>query len=378
VIVRNPFAPRRQDRTATIDVRGDVVIATARNLYRRLQGAARSREVTGVVVDFGQAGRVDTAGVAVVALGRRMVESSRKSFDVANLDDRHRAALELATRDAPAAAAAPIESVETPVWLERVGERVVGWGIDLRDLGRFVAALARQTVEVATARKRLRAGTIASHAVTMGVDALLITGMLGFFLGMTMAFQGIVALQKLGAGVFVAELIGVSMTREFGPMMTAIILTGRTGAAIAAELGTMQVRSEVDALRAMGVDPVRFLVVPRVVALMVVLPALVLMVVFIGIFGAMLVTNLTIDMPFVTFWDHMSERVVLGDWVHGLGKSFVFAWIIGVTGSFLGLRASGDASSVGAATTRAVVASITMIVMVDAAFATVSAMGDYQ
>jgi phospholipid/cholesterol/gamma-HCH transport system permease protein len=163
----------------------------------------------------------------------------------------------------------------------------------------------------------------------------------------------------------------MSMVREFGPMMTAIVLTGRTGAAIAAELGTMRVGSEIDALTAMGVSPVRFLVVPRIAALTFVEPALTLMSSFIGIAGGTLVAALLLQMGPATFWGRVVGRCGLWDFAQGIGKSFVFAWIIGFAGAHLGMRASGDASSVGNATTRAVVVSIFFIIVVDAVFATV-------
>jgi phospholipid/cholesterol/gamma-HCH transport system permease protein len=167
-------------------------------------------------------------------------------------------------------------------------------------------------------------------------------------------------------------MIGMSMVRELVPLMTAVIVTGRTGAAIAAELGTMRVRSEIDALATMGISPVRFLIVPRIAAITVVGPALTLIGIFVGILGGMLVAALTLDMPAVTFWSRVVYRVTLLDFVHGLGKSLVFAWIIGLVGSHLGMRASGDASSVGSATTRTVVVSIFLIIVVDAVFATIT------
>jgi phospholipid/cholesterol/gamma-HCH transport system permease protein len=162
------------------------------------------------------------------------------------------------------------------------------------------------------------------------------------------------------------------MVRELVPLMTAVIITGRTGAAIAAELGTMQVRSEIDALSTMGIDPVRFLIVPRVVAITVAGPALTLIGIFVGVLGGMLVAAVTLDMPAETFWARVVDRVTLLDFVHGLGKSVVFAWIIGFAGSHLGMRAGGDASSVGTATTRTVVTSVFFIILVDAVFATIT------
>jgi len=160
------------------------------------------------------------------------------------------------------------------------------------------------------------------------------------------------------------------MVREIAPLMTAVILTGRTGAAIAAELGTMQVRSEVDALSTMGIEPVRFLILPRMASITVIGPALSLMGMFIGMAGGMLVATLTLDLPPAMFWQRMVERVELADFAHGLVKSLVFAWIIGLAACHLGMRAGGDASSVGRATTRTVVSSIFFIIVVDAIFAT--------
>jgi phospholipid/cholesterol/gamma-HCH transport system permease protein len=206
----------------------------------------------------------------------------------------------------------------------------------------------------------------------MGVGAIFIVALLSFLTGMTMAFQGAVQLQRFGAGVFVADMIGMSMARELVPLMTAVILTGRTGAAIAAELGTMRVRSEIDALSTMGISPGRFFIVPRIAAITVVGPALTLIGIFVGILGGMLVATMTLDMPAVTFWSRVVDRVNLLDFVHGVGKSLVFAWIIGIVGSHLGMRASGDASSVGTATTRTVVVSVFFIVVVDAVFATIT------
>jgi phospholipid/cholesterol/gamma-HCH transport system permease protein len=167
----------------------------------------------------------------------------------------------------------------------------------------------------------------------------------------------------------------LSMIREFGPMMTAIIVTGRTGAAIAAELGTMRVGSEIDALEAMGVSPTRFLLLPRLAALTFVQPALSLISMFVGIAGGMLVTALVIHVPPAVFWDRIVERCDIMDFVHGLGKSVLFAWIIGLAGCHLGMRATADATSVGAATTRTVVVSVFFIIMVDAVIATISSLG---
>ena len=357
----------RSGRTAVVRLRGDVVVPTARHVYGTLRGLCRRRDVKKVVVDFEHVGKLDSSGVAVIELVKRAMRDSGKELELDHLGPHHETAFELA----PPPRRTKAEREEHIGWLETVGDRVLDVVATLRSLARLVADTAAQGWQVATRRRRAPKGSIAGHIIAMGADAVFIVGLLAFLLGMTIAFQGAVQLQKFGAGVFVADMVGWSMVREFAPLITAIVLTGRTGAAIAAELGTMRVGSEIDALTTMGVSPIRFLVVPRLAALTFVQPALTLMAMFIGIAGGMLVAALVLDMSVATFWAHIVQRVRIVDFAQGMTKSVVFSWIIGLSACHLGLRATGDASSVGRATTRTVVVSIFMIVVVDAIFATV-------
>jgi phospholipid/cholesterol/gamma-HCH transport system permease protein len=362
----------RASRTATLHMTGDVAIASARELYGAMRTIAKRRDIKRVVLDFSRAGRVDSAGLAVVSLAGQMMRRGGKRFDLENLGDVHRAALELLPEDE----AAPVaDDTDHPGAITRLGSAI----LDYRDAVAAFLALVTDTLRqlgmVITRRKRLPAGALLDQVTTMGVDAVGIVGLLGALLGMTLGFQGVVLLQRFGAGVFVADMIGVSMVREFGPMMTAIILTGRTGAAIAAELGTMKVRAELDALTTMGVSPTRFLLLPRLLALTIVQPALSLMSMFLGILGGALVASLVLHLPVAVFWARIVERITFGDFVHGMIKSVVFAWVIGFTGSHLGMRASADATSVGAATTRTVVVSVFFIIVIDAVAATISTLG---
>jgi phospholipid/cholesterol/gamma-HCH transport system permease protein len=306
--------------------------------------------------------------VAVLTLGSRIVERAGKTFELRYLTDHHRAALELMPRGAERRELPEPE----PGFLERVGDRMLVIRDRARQLGTLLGEVARESVAVITRHRKLPEGDVTHHAVTIGADALFIVGLLSFLIGMTMAFQGVVQLRKFGADVYVADLISLSMVREFAPMMTAIILAGRAGAAIAAELGTMRVGAEIDALRTMGINPVRFLVLPRLVALTLTVPALTLLSIFIGIAGGMAVASGAMEMPPAVFWNRTVEMVTLGDFAHGVGKSLVFAWIIGITGTFFGLNTPPNAGAVGTATTRTVVVCIFCIVCVDGAFATIS------
>lgn len=367
-----PAAPittfERKGRSAVVHVHGDLVIPTARRALGELRIVARRRDVKQLVLDFSRAGRLDSAGIAVVSLVAKQLARHGKTLDFAGLEEHHRVALALM----PTGASTSEAPDELPGPFERIGAEVLEFGTSARALFTLIAETARQAFAVLVRRKKLPAGALGHQIVAMGLDAMFIVGLLSFMIGMTMAFQGAVQLQRFGAGVFVADMISMTMVREIGPLMTAIILTGRTGAAIAAELGTMRVRSEIDALTTMGINPARFLIVPRLAAITFVGPALSLMAMFIGMVGGMLVATYILDLPPVMFWQRMLERITLADFGHGMLKSLLFAWIIGITGCHLGMRASGDASSVGAATTRTVVVSIFAIIIVDGVFATVT------
>lgn len=358
----------RNGRSTVVHLHGDLVVANARRLYGRLRTVARRRDVKTLILDFADAGRVDSSGVAVISLVRRQLARTGKQLDLKALDEHHRAAL----AEMPEATAELAEPNEMPGVMERIGDHVLIAKDGAVALGKLIGEVVTQGFAVLTRKKKLPAGSLFHQVSAMGVDAVFIVGLLSFLLGMTMAFQGAVQLQRFGASVFVADMIGLSMVREIGPLMIAIILTGRTGAAIAAELGTMRVRSEIDALETMGINPVRFLILPRMLGITIAGPALALLGMFIGIFGGMLVASVGMDLPAITFWSRLVERLSIGDFAHGIVKSLIFAWIIGLTGSHLGLRASGDASSVGTATTRTVVVSIFFIIVVDAVFATVA------
>jgi phospholipid/cholesterol/gamma-HCH transport system permease protein len=201
-----------------------------------------------------------------------------------------------------------------------------------------------------------------------GVDALPIVALISFLLGMILAFQSAVPMKRFGAEIFVADLIGLSMLRELGPLMTAILLAGRSGAAFAAEIGTMHVNQEVDALTTMGLDPVRFLVTPRIIAVLLMTPLLTIFSDLVGLFGGAL-TMQTFSIPFSTFLKEVDSAVTMTDFMAGFVKSFVFATLVAGIGCLRGLQTAAGASAVGDSATRAVVSGIILLVVVDGIFA---------
>ncbi|HUD26067.1 MAG TPA: MlaE family lipid ABC transporter permease subunit [Burkholderiaceae bacterium] len=205
-------------------------------------------------------------------------------------------------------------------------------------------------------------------AEQMGVNGLPVVTLIAFLMGVVLAYQSAVPMRQYGAEVLVANLIGLSMFRELAPLMTSIVLAGRTGAAFAAEIGTMKVNEEIDALTTMALDPLRFLVVPRLLATIFVTPLLTIYAGIVGVIGGGLVL-LSFNIPLVTYFKQIIGVVSIGDFIGGLFKSAVFAFLVAAIGCLRGLETIGGPQAVGQAATRAVVSAIVMIVVFDGLFA---------
>jgi phospholipid/cholesterol/gamma-HCH transport system permease protein len=202
-----------------------------------------------------------------------------------------------------------------------------------------------------------------------GVEGLAIVGLINFLLGLIIAFMSSLQLKQFGANIYVASLVGVAMVSELGPIMTAIIVAGRSGSAFAAEIGTMKVNEEVDALVAMGFDPIRFLAVPKVLAAMLVVPILTLYADFFGVGGGLMVGVLGLDLTVYTYVQETMKVISVAAIVKSLIKSIVFAAMIAGIGCQRGFQVRGGAEAVGALTTSAVVAAIFLTIVIDSAFA---------
>jgi len=202
----------------------------------------------------------------------------------------------------------------------------------------------------------------------IGVAAVPIVVFISFLVGIVLALNGAAQLRQFGAAIFIANLVGISMTREMGPLMTAVIVAGRSGSAIAAEIGSMVVSEEVDALRTMALSPVRFLVVPKILALVIMLPLLTVLANAAGILGGYVIGVAALDLASRSYLTQTVQSLVIGDVISGLIKSVVFALIIGLTGVYRGFKVSGGSEAVGLATTSAVVTAIILCIIANAFF----------
>lgn len=216
--------------------------------------------------------------------------------------------------------------------------------------------------------RRMRWRPILFNIRSAGFDALPIVGLLSFMLGIVVAYQGADQLKLYGANIFVADLVGLSMLREFAPLITAIIIAGRSGSAYAAQIGTMAVTEEIDAMHTIGIAPLDLLVIPKIIALLIALPLLTVFADVLGVFGGMIMAHTQLGIGFGEFIDRFIKAVSLSSFLVGIGKAPVFAVIIAVVGCFQGFRTQGGAESVGRQTTRSVVQSIFLVIVADGLF----------
>lgn len=242
---------------------------------------------------------------------------------------------------------------------------------DAKGLVTFTGHLAADLFWSLRNPKQVRWGDFVNAAVQAGIAALPIVGLVSFLIGVILSFQAAIGMKQFGAVSFVGPLAALGIVREMGPLITAILLAGRSSAAFAAEIGTMTVNSEVDALVTGGLSPIRFLVVPRVLAGILVMPVLTLFADIVSIFASM-VTMLAYDIPFINFWNGMVQTVTIEDIGSGLIKATLFGVVVSAVGCLRGMQTGTGAAAVGISATRAVVSSIVMIVVVDGIFAYIS------
>lgn len=232
----------------------------------------------------------------------------------------------------------------------------------------FLGETFTSLLRIAFTPRRLRWRDMLLDFERAGIDALPITLLIGFLLGLILAFMSAASLRQFGVEVYVANLIAIGLFRELGPIITAIILAGRSGSAFAAEIGTMKVNEEIDALTTMGLPPVEFLALPRVLAATLVMPTLTIFSIIAGLLGGSFVL-LSMDIPAVVYWQHVMDSTSLENVLFGLFKSMVFGLLVGLIGCSHGLNTGRTADAVGRAATAAVVGSLILITVFDGAFA---------
>ena len=242
--------------------------------------------------------------------------------------------------------------------LERLGRRFAGHMEQAAMMLAFVGEAAMSALRLIKQPSRIRIRPLLHNIQSAGFEALPIVGLLSFLMGVVVSYQGAEQLARYGASIFVADLVGLSMLREMSPLLTAIIVAGRSGSAFTAQIGTMKVTEEIDAMRTIGIAPMDFLVLPKILALLIAVPLLTVYADILGIVGGMVMAKTQLGINYADFMDRLEDAVRLSSFLVGLGKALVFAVIVGVVGCFQGFQVGGSADSVGRQTTISVVQAI--------------------
>jgi len=371
-------APPQQDHTIRVaGEKGEVTLAVSGrlalenlNLVRtEIQGLLSRIAPARLAVDLAGVEYLDSAGALVLLEVEDAARARNIAFSFVNLTPEVQGILNLI--DPAALSTPPLISEETPGLLEQVGEASLRIWRDLIQVMTFLGELLLALAYSLLHPRSLRWGEVFFYLKRAGVDGLPIVGLISLLLGLIIAFMSSLQLKQFGANIYVASLLAIAMVKELGPIMTAILVAGRSGSAFAAEIGTMVVNEEVDALVSMGFDPVRFLAVPKVLATVVAVPLLTLYADLFGILGGMIVGVVGLDLTVFTYIYETQKSLDLFEIVSSLVKAGVFAVLIAGIGCQRGFQVRGGAQSVGAATTSAVVAAIFLIIVTDSAFAIV-------
>lgn len=354
------------DRMAvTLTGRWDVptVMANEPHLYKLVEDPALEAAKHSVV-DISGVTRLDTVGAIAVSVlrdqlarhGNAQISGAQKA-QAALLD-------QIAKVDAQ-----PLPQLPKVTAMDRVanlGKWAVGLWLEARELVGFFGELCVVLWGLITHPGRFRITSTVSHMQQVGLNAMPIVGLLAFLIGVVLTFISGDQLQKFGAGIFIVNLIGLGVLRELGILITAIIVAGRSGSAFTAEIGTMKVNQEVDAMRTIGLDPMEILVIPRVIALILMLVPLGFFADIVEILGGALMASLTLGISFQQFFNQFQSQIHLQHFWVGMIKAPIFAFVIAMVGCFHGMKVSGSAESVGQETTASVVKSIFLVIVIDA------------
>ncbi|MCB1326056.1 MAG: ABC transporter permease [Spirochaetales bacterium] len=345
---------------------GRMDVDSSPDLWRRTMHLIDHLHAKSISLDLAEVSYCDGSGVALFAECRRRAEEAGGEFKMLHMSEDVRALMDLyGTPEFHQLAQEEGLFSNVP---DAVGLLTHNLLEKTQILVDFLGQVCYQLARLFVRPSGLRLGETLKVAEKTGANALPIIALIGFLLGLIMAFQSAVPMKQFGVEIFVADLVALSLLRELGPLITAVILAGRSGSAFAAELGTMKVNEELDALVTMGLEPARFLIIPRILAAISMMPFLVIFFNLMGLIGGGVVI-LSFGYPLIVYVNQVTGAVDLVDFIGGLAKSFVFAGLVAGIGCFQGMQTGSGAGAVGDSTTRAVVQGIILIAVADGVFA---------
>ncbi len=358
------------DGAVTLHIQGRMDAATAAGTIAGIKSTLQPRLPSSLTVDLQRVTYLDDFGALVLVELKNLMTRSKGRLYLRNASEKVKEILTILKFDALGQPVSFTKKRPLNIFI-RLGEGIFCQATDLKFILSFIGSICLSLIYVCLHPKSLRTDDTLSSMEKVGVDALPIVSLISFLLGLIMAFMSSVQLQQFGANIYVASLVSLAMVRELGPIMTAIIVAGRSGSAFAAEIGTMRISDEVDALFTMGFNPTRFLVVPKIVASVIMVPLLTLFSDLFAIMGGMVVGVFMLDLTANAFMAQTLKTLTIFDVFWGFLKSGVFALLIAGIACLRGFRVKGGAAAVGQATTSAVVSSIFLVILADAVFAVI-------
>jgi phospholipid/cholesterol/gamma-HCH transport system permease protein len=325
-----------------------------------------------LTIDMADVEALDTTGAMILqrtmqACGSRVREDDPLGgFE--NVDPSQKTLLQQASQNL-VSCEVPSSGNSALLVLERVGRATDNIADEALHILSFVGQVMARMGDTIRHPGRFRPTAVVHHMETAGLNAMFIVGLMSFLIGAVVAFMGATVLSEFGAEIFAVELVGISVLREFGVLLTAILIAGRSGSAFTASIGSMKLREEIDAMRAMGIDPMDALVVPRVIALLIAVPCLAFLAAFLGLVGGAAVCATALDIPPALFIARTQEIIVIDNFVVGMVKAPVFGFAIAVIGCYQGMMVEASAEELGRRTTISVVQSLFLVILADALFA---------
>lgn len=356
------------DGVAVMSISGDWLLSKPRTPATRIEKSLTAGTAK-LTFDTKSLGAYDSALVCMLFKIYQTCQQMGIVFDDNSLPEGPRELLRLAVA-VPEANAAKKNSGKSNI-LGKVGIRALDVLGAFEDQSRFIGEISIASIKAAFGRARYRLVDLLTIIQKTGPEALPIVALISFLVGLILAFVGAIQLAKYGSEIFVADLVGIAMVREMGAIMVGIVMSGRTGASFAAELGSMKVNEEISAFRTFGISPIEFLVFPRIIALVMMFPLLTIFANVIGMLGGMVIGVGMFDISYEQYANRTLAALDLIQISTGVGKSFIFGIIVACIGCKMGLQCEKSSAGVGQATTSSVVQSITWIIVADAIFAVI-------
>ncbi len=355
-----------EGQTTCLQFTGSLDADSAAAMWREISGMVQTCSTQEFLVDLERITYLDTAGAAFLHhLENTSQKGSVKKFRIINATKEFSSFLALSK--SVKLVSLQEKSLPGLSFVEKTGRCLAVVLSEIYEFTTYIGQIIWGMISSAVSPRSIRWVETLGIAERAGVDALPIVALISFIVGLVMAFQAAIPMRMFGAELYVSNLIGIAMVRELGPLMTAIVLAGRSASAFAAEIGTMRINEEIDALTVMGIDPIKFLIIPRIIATTLMTPLLTVFANLVGILGGAVVI-ISLGYPIISYINQITSFVKLHDLTGGLIKSFVFGILIAAIGCIRGYQTKSGPSAVGESTTRAVVTAIIMIAVFDGIF----------